>query len=427
MAGGRRASDRPARPRRTPAPTIRLRLTALYGTVFLITGAVLLTIGYVFVRTNLRTHHSLRSELLRLGIRPARGEFGFPPGSQTGKLIHTVQNQILGGALHRLLIEYAVALVAMTAISVLIGWLLAGRALAPLRDITATARRVSGENLGERIDLPGPADELRELADTFDGMLGRLDAAFASQRHFVANASHELRTPLAIMRTEVDVALADPDASIEELRAMGEAIRDTVDRCERLIASLLLLARSEAATGQEEAVDIAALTADCVTDLWARAQEAQIEVRDDLEPAWTSGHPGLLERLIANVIDNAIRHNVPGGYLEVTTRTHGDVAELVVANGGDRIDPARVEELAEPFRRLDRSAGGFGLGLSIVRSIAEAHHGAAHLSALAAGGLEVRVTLPRLAGRSPRPRPGDAVRAPQGALSADPQNPLTKS
>jgi signal transduction histidine kinase len=427
MPGGRRGADRPARQRRTPAPTIRLRLTALYGTVFLVTGAALLTVGYIFVRNNLRTHHSLRSELLRLGIGPARGEFGFPPGSPTGKLIHTVQNQILGGALHRLLIEYAVALVVMTALSVVIGWLLAGRALAPLRDITATARRVSSENLGERIDLPGPADELRELADTFDGMLARLDSAFASQRHFVANASHEMRTPLAIMRTEVDVALADPDASVEELRAMGEAIRDTVDRCERLIASLLLLARSQAATGQEEPVDIAALTADCVTDLSARAQEAHIEIHDALEPAWTFGHPGLLERLIANLVDNGIRHNVDGGYLQVQTRTDGEVVELVVANGGERIDPERVEELAEPFRRLDRSGRGFGLGLSIVRSIAEAHHGEAVLSAPAAGGLEVRVTLPRLVGRQTRPRPTDAVRAPQGALSADSQNPLTQS
>jgi signal transduction histidine kinase len=421
--GGRRPTDRP---RRTPAPTIRLRLTALYGTVFLITGAALLTIGYVFVRTNLRTHHSLRAELLRLGIRPVRGEFGFPPGSSTGKLIHAVQNQILGGALHRLLIEYAVALVVMTAISVLIGWLLAGRALAPLRDITATARRVSSENLGERIDLPGPADELRELADTFDGMLARLDSAFASQRHFVANASHELRTPLAIMRTEVDVALADPDASAEELREMGEAIRDTVDRCERLIASLLLLARSEAATGQEEPVDIAALAGDCITDMWARAEEVQIEIRDDLEPAWTSGHPGLLERLIANLIDNGIHHNVPGGYLQVQTRTDGDTIELVVANGGAPLDPKRVQELIEPFRRLDRSVRGFGLGLSIVRSIAEAHHGTATLLAPASGGLEVRVTLPRVREtRAARPQSGQPARAPQS--SADPQNPLTKS
>jgi signal transduction histidine kinase len=422
--GGRRAPDRPPRKRRTPAPTIRLRLTALYGTVFLITGAALLTIGYVFVRTNLRTHHSLREELIRLGIRPVRGEYGFPPGSATGKLIHTVQNQILGGALHRLLIEYAVALVVMTALSVLIGWLLAGRALGPLREITATARRVSGENLGERIDLPGPADELRELADTFDGMLARLDSAFASQRHFVANASHELRTPLAIMRTEVDVALADPDATIEEMREMGEAIRDTVDRCERLIASLLLLARSEAATGQEEPVDLAALAADCITDLWARAEEAHIEIRDDLEPAWTSGHPGLLERLIANLVDNGIHHNVPGGFLHVQTRAAGDQVELVVANGGEPIDPKRVEELTEPFRRLDRSVRGFGLGLSIVRSIAHAHRGAATLIAPAAGGLEVRVTLPRLSeDLAPRPHATDAVRG----LSADPQNPLTKS
>jgi signal transduction histidine kinase len=424
--GGRRATDRPQRTRRTPAPTIRLRLTALYGTVFLITGAVLLTIGYVFVRTNLRTHHSLRAELLRLGIRPVRGEFGFPPGSSTGKLIHTVQDQILGGALHRLLIEYAVALLLMTAISVLIGWLLAGRALAPLRDITATARRVSSENLGERIDLPGPADELRELADTFDGMLARLDSAFASQRHFVANASHELRTPLAIMRTEVDVALADPDASAAELREMGEAIRDTVDRCERLIASLLLLARSEAATGHEEPVDIAALAGDCITDMWARAQEAQIEIRDDLEPAWTSGHPGLLERLIANLIDNGIHHNVPGGYLQVQSRTDGDTIELVVVNGGAPLDPKRVQELTQPFRRLDRSVRGFGLGLSIVRSIAQAHHGTTTLLAPASGGLEVRVTLPRVREtRAARPRSSEPARAQQ--LSADPQNPLTKS
>ncbi len=429
MDAGRRPSpDRGHRWFRPPAPTIRLRLTALYGTVFLITGAALLTVGYLFVRSNLRTHHSLRAELQRLGIEPSRGEFGFPPGSPTSKLIHTVQNQILGGALHRLLFEYAAALVLMTAASVVIGWLLAGHALAPLRKITATARRVSGENLGERIALQGPADELKELADTFDGMLTRLDGAFASQRHFVANASHELRTPLAIMRTEVDVALADPDAGAAELREMGEAVRDTVDRCERLIASLLLLARSEAAAGHEEPVDVAALAADCITDLWARAQEAHIEVRDDLRPAWTSGDPGLLERLVANLVDNGIHHNEPGGYLLVRTRTEGDHVELLVANGGDVIEPERVRELSEPFRRLDRSAGGFGLGLSIVRSIAKAHQGSTTLTAPADGGLEVRVTLPRLrTQKSGRGGPADAVRAPKGALSANPEDRLTKS
>jgi signal transduction histidine kinase len=413
---------------RSPAPTIRLRLTALYGTVFLITGAGLLTIGYVFVRSNLRTHHSLRAELLRLGIHPVRGEYGFPLGSPTGKLIHTVENQILSGALHRLLIEYAVALVAITLISVVIGWLLAGRALAPLRKITATAQRVSGENLGEHIALRGPADELKELADTFDGMLARLDGTFASQRHFVANASHELRTPLAIMRTEVDVTLADPDAGAQELREMGEAVRDTVDRCERLISSLLLLARSEAAAGHEEPVDVATLAADCITDMWAQAQAARIEIRDDLEPAWTTGDPGLLERLVANLVDNGIHHNEPGGYLEVRTRSEGDQVELVVANGGGVIDQERVADLAEPFRRLDRSVRGFGLGLSIVRSIAKAHQGTATLTALATGGLQVRVSIPRRQPpKSARAGHADAVRAPAPALSADPQDRLTKS
>ncbi len=406
-AGGSRWS-------RSPARTIRLRLTALYGTVFLITGAALLTVGYFFVRSNLRTHHSFRAELMRLGIPPDRGEFGFPPGSPEAKLIHSVQNQILGGALHRLLIEYGVALVVMTAISVVIGWLLAGRALAPLREITATARRVSSENLGERIALRGPADELKELADTFDRMLVRLDGAFASQRHFVANASHELRTPLAIMRTEVDVALADPDASAQELRQMGEAIRDTVDRCERLIASLLLLARSEAATGHEEPVDVCALAADCITDLWARAQQARVDVRDELEPAWTMGDPGLLERLVANLVDNGIDHNRPGGYLQVRTRTVGESVELLVSNPGPRIPAEQVQGLTEPFRRLDRSVGGFGLGLSIVQSIAQAHQGTATLTAPPSGGLQVTVTLPRLpAALAGPPNPAGAVRAPQ--------------
>jgi signal transduction histidine kinase len=281
-------------------------------------------------------------------------------------------------------------------VSVAAGWLLAGRALRPLRDITATARRVSGENLGERIALEGPADELMELADTFDRMLERLDAAFGSQRHFVANASHELRTPLAIMRTEVDVSLADPDATVDDLRRMGEAVRETVDRCERLIEGLLMLARSEAATGREEPADLAPLAADCITDLRARAREADVEVRDDLEPAWTRGDPALLERMIANLVDNGIQHNEPGGYLRVSTRTVGGNVRLTVANGGPAIDPADADKLTEPFRRLDRAAGGFGLGLSIVRSVVVAHGGTIEIEAPDTGGLEVRIELPAL-------------------------------
>ena len=309
------------------------------------------------------------------------------------RVIETVRAQLRSDELHRLVIEYLAALGVMTMVSVGAGWLLAGRALRPLREITATARRVSGENLGERIALVGPEDELKELADTFDGMLGRLDAAFASQRHFVANASHELRTPLAIMRTEIDVALADPDASTGELRAMGEAVRDTVDRNERLIESLLMLARSESAPGHAESADLATLAGDCITDLRARAEEAHITIQPELEPAVVRGNPALLERMIANLLDNAIRHNDPDGWITVRTHRSGATVELAVANSGRRIEPDRAATLTEPFRRLDRTAGGFGLGLSIVRSVAEAHGGRADVRALPDGGLAVNVTL----------------------------------
>jgi signal transduction histidine kinase len=381
-----------------PAPTIRLRLTVLYGLVFLITGGVLLTIGYVLVRHNLGPRGDLRAELHKLGLAPpavtGRPLGLFSPGSPEATIADAVRAQLRSQALHRLVIEYVLALGVMTMVSVGAGWLLAGRALRPLRDITATARRVSGENLGERIGLVGPADELKQLADTFDGMLTRLDAAFGSQRHFVANASHELRTPLAIMRTEIDVALADPEASTIELRSMGEALRETIDRCERLIEGLLVLARSEAATGRDESVDLAALAADCITDLRARAQEAQLEITLDLQPAWTRGEPALLERMIANLIDNGIRHNEIGGKLAVATSAQDGIARLSVRNGGAVIDPADAETLTEPFRRLDRAFGGFGLGLSIVRSVAEVHRGSIEVIAPAAGGLEVRIALP---------------------------------
>src|SRR5690349_17343096 len=377
-----------------PAPTIRLRLTLLYGTVFLITSAVLLTIGYVLVRHNIGGV-PLRDRLQELHLSPAFVP-RFPATARELAIAREVHNQLVTSALHRLVVEYLVALGAMTMLSVGAGWLLAGRALAPLREITATARRVSGENLGERISLSGPADELKELADTFDGMLGRLDGAFASQRHFVANASHELRTPLAIMRTEVDVALADPDASTDELRQMGEAVRETVDRCERLIESLLMLARSEAATGRDEAVDLSSLAADCITDLMRRSHDAGVSVVDDLDPAWVRGEQGLLERMIANLLDNGIRHNQPGGFLEVSTRTEGQTVRLLVRNGGARIDSEVARTLTEPFRRIDRSYGGFGLGLSIVRSVAEVHGGTVELAAPETGGLEVRVQLPAM-------------------------------
>jgi signal transduction histidine kinase len=377
------------------ARTIRLRLTALYAAVFLVCGAALETIGYLLVRRNLEGHHRFHAALQRLGLHPVTGtEFGFRTGSKNAMLVGAVEHQLVNQALHTLLLQYVIALVVMTFLSSVIGWLLAGRALAPLRKITATARRVSGENLGERIALQGPTDELKELADTFDGMLSRLDGAFAGQRHFVASASHELRTPLAIMRTEVDVALADPDAGIDDLRAMGEAVRDMVDRCERLIASLLLLARSEAAVTRDEPVDLAVLAGDCITDLRLRAREAVVTIDAECEPAPTSGDSNLLERLIFNLIDNGIRHNVTGGRLLVRTGVRDHRAVLEVSNGGETIDPEQAATLADPFRRLDRSVDGFGLGLSIVRSVAEAHGGSMRLTAPVSGGLRVLVTLP---------------------------------
>ena len=401
------------------ARTIRLRLTALYATVFLICGAALLTIGYLLVRRNLEGRHPLHVALRRLGMTPEHAQATlFAPGSHTQRLVHAIEQQVINQALHTLLLEYIGALVLMTLLSSVIGWLLAGRALAPLRKITATARRVSSENLGERIALRGPADQLKEHADTFDGLLARLDAAFASQRHFVASASHELRTPLAIMRTEVDVALADPDATVEDLRAMGETLRDMVDRCERLIASLLVLARSEVAVKRTEVADLAVLAGDCITDLQAAARTARVTVDSDLGPAPCSGDPSLLERLIFNLVDNGIRHNVPGGRLEVHTGTRGRDAVVEVANGGEPIDPGQAKTLAEPFRRLDRSADGFGLGLSIVRSVAEAHGGAMTLTAPPTGGLTVVVTLP---GEVPRRV------TPPGTARPDARPALTKS
>jgi signal transduction histidine kinase len=219
--------------------TVRLRMTLLYAGVFLLAGAALLTVSYILVRNNLTADH------VTVGSSPA------------DELRRAIQREVADDALSRLRVQYALALAAMTALSVLLGWLVAGRVLRPLQQITATARRVSQDTLDERIALEGPRDELKELADTFDAMLERLSGAFASQRRFVANASHELRTPLTVMRTELEVTLADPDATNAELRTMAEAVHDAMDRTERLVQSLLTLARSEGAVTRRDRVDLA--------------------------------------------------------------------------------------------------------------------------------------------------------------------------
>jgi signal transduction histidine kinase len=360
--------------------TVRLRLTLLYAAVFFVAGALLLSVSYALVRNNLTVDPAqLRT------IAPEQLE-----------LKRAIQREVADDALAKLRTQYAIALAAMTALSVLLGWGVAGRALRPLKRITATAKRVSQDNLDERIGLEGPRDELKELADTFDGMLERLSAAFASQRRFVANASHELRTPLSVIRTEVDVTLADPDASTGELRAMAETVHDATIATERLIHALLTLARTEAGVTRRDAADLADAARLAVAQIGPEASSARLDVRETLTPAPVEGDRRLLERLVANLVENAVRHNRPGGMVEVRTSSDGRRSVVEVRNDGEVVPPASVDSLLEPFQRLDRGArgDGAGLGLSIVRSVAEAHGGEVTLRARPSGGLTVKVSLP---------------------------------
>src|SRR5919199_1000562 len=357
LARARRADPRTRAPRR-PRPTVRLRMTLLYAGVFFVASALLLSVSYALVRNNLADPANLRN------LPADRWDYNV-----------TAQHEIAADALHRLRTQYVIALAAMTGLSVLLGWAVAGRVLRPLQRITATAQRVSQDNLDERIGLQGPRDELKELADTFDGMLERLSGAFASQRRFVANASHELRTPLTVIRTELEVALADPEATNAELRAMAETVRDATAATERLIQALLTLARSEAGVTRRNALDLADAARQALAQTSGEAAGRGLEVRSTLEPAPVRGDRRLLERLVANLVDNAVRHNRDGGGVEVRTGSVAGRSTVEVRNDGAVIPPEAVASLLEPFQRLDRGArgDGVGLGLSIVRSVAEAH------------------------------------------------------
>jgi signal transduction histidine kinase len=361
-----------------PRPTVRLRLTLLYAGVVFLAGAALLTVSYVLVRNNIATDP-------------------VGDGSPADELRRAVQREVAQDALDHLRVKYAIALIAMTALSVLLGWVVAGRALSGLQKITAAARSVSQDNLDERIALEGPRDELKELADTFDAMLERLSAAFASQRRFVANASHELRTPLSVMRTELEVTLADPDATNEELRAMAQTVHEAMDRTERLVQALLTLARSEGAVSRRDAVDLAAAARMALDHTAREAHSARLDVAADLHAAPVRGDRRLIERLVANLVENAVGHNRPGGRVSVSTSTRNGHSVVEVVNDGDALDPSTLPRLLEPFQRLDRGArsDGAGLGLSIVRSVAQAHGGSVALAACPGGGLRATVTLPR--------------------------------
>ena len=382
-------------------PTVRLRLTLLYGGLFLLVGAVLLTVNFFLVRKNLTVEPAVLRERIELRLGHSLFSFQAPPLSENRrleKLLQEAASDLRREALHALVVESVSAFAAMAVACLGLGWLVAARALRPLKQITATARRLSGETLHERIALEGPQDELKELADTFDEMLARLDAAFDSQRRFVANASHELRTPLSIIKTELDVTLSNPSPSLEEFQLMANVIRQASERSERLIDSLLTLARGEATAMGDESVDLDVLGNRVLERLERSSSERRVSVAGDLAPVRLQGDAILLERLVENLMENAIRYNRPGGWARVTTESDGDTARLVVGNSGEEIGSEEIESLFEPFRRRGRdrvrSGRGLGLGLAIARSVAKAHGGTIRAAARDGGGLEVVVELP---------------------------------
>ena len=391
---------------------VRLRLTLVYSSLFLLSGAVLLAVTYGLVAQSLSTSvpaatspPTARYDAQALKICESAP---LKDPNQIAKCKAQAQQSLnkltkasaafqRNQTLEHLLYYSLAALALMAAISAWLGWIVAGRALRPVHAITAAARRASEENLGERIALAGPQDELKELADTFDAMLARLDAAFASQRRFVANASHELRTPLTVMRTAIDVTLAKPGRTQAQLEAMAAEVRQAVDQAEALIEALLTLARSDRGTGPREPLDVAVLAEDALDAAAPAIRARPVTVEAALRPGPAMGDPVLVERLVTNLVDNAVRHNVPNGWVQVATGTRAGMAFIEVANGGTPIQEDLVPSLFEPFRRLSERAGspdGAGLGLSIVRSVALAHHGQVTARHRPAGGLEVCVLLP---------------------------------
>ncbi len=392
--------------RRLPRPTIRLRLTLLYGALFLLSGAALLTLLYLLVGQATSMIVAYRSASGELGVT-LQTQLGSPPqvvtGGGFGQLPGPDQLRILSSQYHdasmgQLLIWSGVALAIMAVLSVVIGWMVAGRVLRPLHDMAAEVREMSASSLDRRLALTGPRDELAELGGTFNDLLGRLQAAFDAQRQFVANASHELRTPLARQRTVLQVAISDPDATVDSLRAAAERAVVAGRQQERLIEALLTLARGERGLEGRDSVDLGALAADAVN-----ARREQVGARDlhlDLRLAATTviGDPWLLEQLAGNLVDNAIRYNRRGGQLAVTTAADDGASVLTVTNDGEPLEPSQVARLFEPFERLGGArtdhGDGWGLGLSIVRAIAAAHGATLTARARPVGGLQVDVRFP---------------------------------
>jgi len=365
--------------------TIRARLTLLYTALFTAAGAVLLGVTYVLVERQLPGGQPM------LGFA-VQGEVPSAEVDQLNQVFTKQVSQVRTTALTTLLTQGGVALLVILAAAAAISWLIAGRALQPLQQITDTAARIAqdGRGLHERIALDGPRDEVKRLADTFDQMLTRLDHSFDGQRRFVANASHELRTPLALNRALVELAITRPDASADA-RQLGDALLRVNERHERLIDGLLVLADSETELTERSPMDLADVAAHVLETLPCQ----DLRVTRLLEPASCTGDPVLLERLVSNLVENGLKHNVSPGWLRVETSTVDGRAQLVVTNSGPVVPKYDLETIFLPFRRLgtERTGRGLGLGLSIVRAIAEAHGGRVSAASRPTGGLVVTASL----------------------------------
>ncbi len=381
----------------------------MFAVLFLAAGAGLLGITYGLVAslpvkvprpTHAQAKLALACKLGKAGLGPAQCSQAFSAvGAQQAAIAQRDQT------LTHLLAYSLAALGVMTAVSGGFGWALAGRVLRPVSSITAAARRASERHLGERLALAGPKDELRELGDTFDQMLERLDAAFAIQRRFVADASHELRTPLTVMRTAIEVTMAKPARTPEQLEAMAAKVARSAAQAEGLIEALLTLAASEQAPASPELVDLSAAAEDAVDSAAARARELGLHLDTELGAAPACGNRLLLERMAGNLVDNAVRHNIRGGWVSIRTGASDGRARFEIANSGPVIPEELVPALFEPFRRVEERTSvrdGAGLGLAIVRSIGTAHGAEVEAHSLPAGGLRIVVTLP-LAGEAGGP------------------------
>jgi signal transduction histidine kinase len=392
---------------RLPAPTIRLRLTLVYGGLFLCSAAALLAITYVLVHHQytgsffISSGHQAAVQFQSSGNIDAKPVPGFEvpigPNAIAGSrkvAIAAAQGQS-DAALHKLFVDSAAALAVMAVLSLWLGWVIAGRALRPIRTITETARDISASSLHRRLALEGPDDELKQLGNTVDGLLARLEISFETQRQFVANASHELRTPLTLERTLLEVALSDPNASIDSYRRTCEQLLAVGEQQERLIEALLTLSRSQRGLDSRQLVDLAAITATAA----AAADHDGLVLDTALLPAHTTGNPRLVERLVANLLSNAIGHNIDGGNVSITTETRDGHAVLTVSNTGPTIPASELERIFQPFQRLDpnranNNGHGLGLGLSIVQAIANAHEATITTRAQPDGGLQIQISFP---------------------------------